>query len=72
VYAFVVGDRVPHLHIHLIPRHPGAPQEYRGVRVDEWPDAPRGDQAEVAALVNRLRLRLQREMPDSADSIFEE
>ncbi|MFQ5342437.1 MAG: HIT family protein [Anaerolineae bacterium] len=72
VYAFVVGDRVPHLHIHLIPRHPGAPQEYCGVRVDEWPDAPRGDEAEVTALVNRLRLRLQREAPDSADSVFEE
>lgn len=72
VYAFVVGDRVPHLHVHLIPRHPGAPQEYRGVRVDEWPDALRGDEAEVAALVNRLRLRLQRQVPDSADSIIEE
>lgn len=72
VYAFVVGDRVPHLHIHLIPRHPGAPQEYWGVRVDEWPDAPRGDAAEIAALVNRLHLRLQREVSDSAGSILEE
>lgn len=58
VYAFVLGDRVPHLHIHLIPRHPGAPREYWGVHVDEWPDAPQGGEAEIAALVARLRMRL--------------
>lgn len=55
VYAFVYGDRVPHLHVHLIGRYPGAPEEYRGTRVDEWPDAPRGDQAAVAGYVERLR-----------------
>jgi histidine triad (HIT) family protein len=57
VYAFVYGDRVPHLHVHLIGRHPGAPAEYRGVRVDEWPDAPRGDADAVAEYVARLRSR---------------
>jgi histidine triad (HIT) family protein len=61
VYAFVLGDRVPHLHVHLIARHPGAPREYWGTHVDEWPDAPRGDEAEVAALVGRLRARLEAE-----------
>jgi histidine triad (HIT) family protein len=55
VYAFVYGDAVPHLHVHLLGRHPGAPQEYRGVRVDEWPDAPHGDADAVAAYVARLR-----------------
>jgi diadenosine tetraphosphate (Ap4A) HIT family hydrolase len=55
VYAFVFGDGVPHLHVHLIGRHPGAPEMYRGVRVDEWPDAPRGDRDEVATYVARLR-----------------
>lgn len=58
VYAFVIGDRVPHLHVHVIVRHPGAPQEYWGVRVDEWPDAPMGDEAEITALVARLRAHL--------------
>jgi histidine triad (HIT) family protein len=61
VYAFVLGDRVPHLHVHIIPRHPGTPREYWGVRVDEWPDAPRGDKATIAALVARLRARLLEE-----------
>lgn len=56
VYAFVYGDRVPHLHVHLVGRYPGAPVDYRGVRVDEWPQAPRGDADGVASYVARLRL----------------
>jgi diadenosine tetraphosphate (Ap4A) HIT family hydrolase len=54
-YSFVFGDRVPHLHVHLIGRRPGAPAEFRGARVDEWPDAPRGDAAAVAEYVGKLR-----------------
>jgi histidine triad (HIT) family protein len=61
VYAFVFGDSVPHLHVHLVGRHPEAPQEYRGVHVDEWPEAPRGDPGEVAAYVARLRTLWPRE-----------
>ncbi|MCJ7706633.1 MAG: HIT family protein [Anaerolineales bacterium] len=55
VYAFVLGDRVPHVHIHLVPRYPGAPEEYWGVHVDEWPEAPRGGPQEIEALCTRLR-----------------
>jgi len=55
VYALVLGDLVSHLHIHVVPRYPGAPREYWGVRVDEWPDAPRGGAQEIAALCARLR-----------------
>lgn len=55
IYAFVLGDLVPHLHIHVVPRYPGAPPEYWGVHVDEWPDAPRGGPEEMAALCERLR-----------------
>jgi diadenosine tetraphosphate (Ap4A) HIT family hydrolase len=61
VYAFVLGDRVPHLHVHLIPRHRGTPQAYWGVKVDEWPEAPRGDESAIAALVARLRATLSDE-----------
>jgi diadenosine tetraphosphate (Ap4A) HIT family hydrolase len=28
VYAAVIGDAVPHLHVHLLPRFPGTPREY--------------------------------------------
>lgn len=59
VYAFVLGHSEPHLHVHLVPRYPGAPREYWGTRVDEWPDAPRGDAAAVAMLCGRLRRHLQ-------------
>lgn len=34
VYSFVIGDHVPHLHIHFVGRYPGAPREYWGPKVD--------------------------------------
>jgi len=55
VYAAVVGHGVDHFHLHVIPRYPGTPREYWWTRVDEWPDAPRGDAQAAAALVERLR-----------------
>src|SRR4051812_10428647 len=55
VYAAVIGHGADHLHLHLIARYPGTPREYWWVRVDEWPDAPRGDAAAIAALSGRLR-----------------
>jgi len=54
VYAFVIGDGVPHVHVHVIGRYPGTPREYWGPRVDEWPGAPRGGQAEIARVCARL------------------
>jgi histidine triad (HIT) family protein len=53
VYAAVIGHGVPHLH--LIARYPGTPEEYWWTRLDEWPDAPRGDAVAVIALADRLR-----------------
>jgi hypothetical protein len=32
--------------------------DYRWTRVDEWPDAPRGGEAEVAELCVRIRAAL--------------
>jgi diadenosine tetraphosphate (Ap4A) HIT family hydrolase len=58
VYAAVIGHGVDHLHVHLIARYAGTPREYWWTRVDEWPDAPRGGAAEIAALVARLRAQL--------------
>ena len=55
VYAAVIGHGVGHLHLHLIPRYAGTPREYWWMRVDEWPDAPRGDAVAIAALIQRLR-----------------
>jgi diadenosine tetraphosphate (Ap4A) HIT family hydrolase len=58
VYAAVIGHGVEHFHLHLIPRYPGTPREYWWTRVDEWPDAPRGGAADIAALADRLRAAL--------------
>lgn len=60
VYAFVIGHGIPHLHLHLIPRYPGTPRQYWGQRIDEWPDAPRGDAARIEALCDRIRALLDR------------
>ncbi|HZU12446.1 MAG TPA: GrpB family protein [Chloroflexota bacterium] len=55
IYVFVMGHHVPHLHVHIVPRYPGAPTEFWGVHVDEWPEAPRGGWDEIGALAERLR-----------------
>lgn len=60
VYSVVLGDAVPHLRIHLAPRYPGAPEEYWGMRVDEWPNAPRGGVADITAVSDRLRNAMER------------
>ena len=55
IYSFVLGDAVDHLHIHVVPRYPGAPSQYWGPRVDQWPEAPRGGLADIEAVVERIR-----------------
>ena len=60
IYAFVFGHHVPHLHVWVVPRHPGTPREYWGTRVDEWPAAPRGGAQEIAELCARIRAQLTR------------
>jgi histidine triad (HIT) family protein len=55
VYAAVWGDGVPHLHVYLLPRFPGTPREYWGTHVYKWPQARRGNAAEIEAFVPELR-----------------
>lgn len=59
VYVLLLGDHVPHLHLHVAPRYPGTPREYWGVRVDEWPQAPRVNEVEVEAVCTRLRAAMR-------------
>jgi histidine triad (HIT) family protein len=58
VYAAVIGDEVPHLHVHLQARYPGTPREYWWDRVDQWPQARRGSMAEIESFVRELRAYL--------------
>jgi histidine triad (HIT) family protein len=55
VYSAVIGPRLPHFHLHLLPRYPETPPELRWIEVDEWEGARRGGRDEIAALVERLR-----------------
>jgi diadenosine tetraphosphate (Ap4A) HIT family hydrolase len=63
VYAFYIGDGVPHFHIHIIGRYPEAPREYWGIKVDEWPQAPKGGEDEITGVTNRVRKYLQENYP---------
>jgi histidine triad (HIT) family protein len=55
VYMFVIGQGVPHLHVHLLPRYPGTPRDYWGVNIDEWPEAPQGNPMDIEHLCTLLR-----------------
>ncbi len=59
IYSFVIGDGVPHVHVHVIGRYPGAPREYWGPKVDEWPEAPKGKAREIEQVTTRLRAFLR-------------
>jgi diadenosine tetraphosphate (Ap4A) HIT family hydrolase len=60
VYVLVIGHHTPHLHVHLVPRYPGTPQEFWGpYRVDEAPAAKHGGQDEAAAVAARIRAALR-------------
>jgi histidine triad (HIT) family protein len=67
VYSFYIGDGMPH--VHVIGRYPGAPREYWGSKVDEWPGAPRGDEAEIAQVADRLRAYLREHYKPLASNI---
>lgn len=55
VYSFIIVDGVPHMHVHVIGRYRGAPREYWGSKVDEWPNAPKGDEIKIAEVVEQIR-----------------
>ncbi|MGH3116647.1 MAG: HIT family protein [Gaiellales bacterium] len=58
VYSMVVGHHVPDLHVHLFPRYRGTPSEVEWAAVDEWEGSPHGEAREIAALVERLRTKM--------------
>ncbi len=70
VYSFFIGDGMPHVHVHVIGRYPGAPREYWGQKVDEWPNAPKGGDAEIAQVADRLRQYLSEHYGTAANSLL--
>ncbi|MFS0559213.1 HIT family protein [Terribacillus sp. 179-K 1B1 HS] len=56
VYTLVSGNAVPHVHMHIIPRYAGTPEEYWGpMEVYAWPDAPFGGEAEIKHVTEKLQ-----------------
>jgi len=55
VYVAVVGHGVPHLHVNLLPRWPGTPDEIPWYSIDDWAGAYRVSFAEAGTLAARLR-----------------
>lgn len=58
VYAEAYYEIVPHLHLHLIARYPGTPQDYWRWKVGDWPEAPCGGPKEISTLCEQLRAYL--------------
>ena len=55
MFSAIVGTGVAHFHQHVFARHRGTPAELDWMSGNEWDGAPRGGQAEVTALADRLR-----------------
>ncbi len=64
VFSAIVGTGVAHFHQHVFARHRGTPAELDWMSGNEWDGAPRGGQAEVTALADRLRSHFGGQRPD--------
>jgi histidine triad (HIT) family protein len=61
-YLAVLGHHVPHLHVWIVPRYPGTPDELFGVGVLQWQEAPRKPWQEIAGLCARVSGHVRREL----------
>jgi histidine triad (HIT) family protein len=66
VYVAVVGHGVPHLHVHLIPRWPGTPDDVPWLHVDDWEGARRGDFDAATEIAQQIHVFLG---PETAQSV---
>jgi len=53
-YAFVLGDKVPHFHAHVVPRFPDSPPHLRGGRLFQATVADARPLDEIEAAAKRL------------------
>lgn len=61
IYVFILSHHVDHLQIHRVPRNPGTPPEYWGLRLDKWPETRRGSEQDIVELNKKIRSRLPEE-----------
>lgn len=55
VYVATIGHRADHLHVHLLPRWPGTPEDVPWHSVDDWPGARMGNFASAEKTVSLIR-----------------
>ncbi|PEA83045.1 HIT family protein [Bacillus pseudomycoides] len=56
IYAFVSGNGVNHMHMHIIPRYPNTPKEFWSpTKVANWEGAPYGQAEQIQKLCERIR-----------------
>jgi diadenosine tetraphosphate (Ap4A) HIT family hydrolase len=60
VYAFAIGDLLPHFHLHLVPRFAGTPERLRGRRCFEGRAEDMLPEAEVARAARAVAAALAR------------
>ena len=60
-YLSVLGHHVSHLHVWIVPRYAGTPEDRVGLAVLRWPGAPSADASQIEALCQRIRNALARE-----------
>ena len=66
LYSFTLGHLVNHLHMHLVPRYPGTPEEHwGGWKLHDWKEAPRLNQSEINAFSREFAGKIPR--PSSTD-----
>ncbi len=58
-YAFVLGDKVPHFHAHVVPRFPDSPPHLRGSRIFQATEADARPVAEIEAAAAALAAALR-------------
>jgi diadenosine tetraphosphate (Ap4A) HIT family hydrolase len=59
-YAFVLGDKVPHFHAHVVPRFPDSPPNLRGGRIFQVTLADARPVEEIEAAARALAAELAR------------
>jgi histidine triad (HIT) family protein len=55
VYFFRINDLVAHFHFHVVPRYPGTPKEFWGLKIIDWPDYPKVNLSEIQVLTTTLK-----------------
>jgi diadenosine tetraphosphate (Ap4A) HIT family hydrolase len=55
VYVVRIGDKVPHLHFHLVPRFPGTPRDFWGPLLFQWPMGKKATPQEMVQITEKLK-----------------